>query len=111
MKLSNIKLSNSSRRSPRPQTVSRFAGILLLISITLLPAARAVDPPPDGGYPNGNTAEGDNALLNLTTGADNTAIGNSALLTNMTGRINTAIGFGALQDNTSGAADTATGVD
>src|SRR5438128_849014 len=111
MKLSNIKPSNSTDRSPRPQTVPRLAGMLVLVWLAFLTAARAVDPPPDGGYPNGNTAEGDNALLNLTTGTDNTAIGNSALLTNMTGRINTAIGFGALQDNTSGAANTATGVD
>jgi hypothetical protein len=29
---------------------------------------RAVVPPPDGGYPGGNTAEGQNALFSLTTG-------------------------------------------
>jgi len=31
-------------------------------------SARAVVPPPDGGYPGFNTAEGQNALFNLTTG-------------------------------------------
>ena len=29
--------------------------------------AKAVTPAPDGGYPNGNTAEGDNAFLALQT--------------------------------------------
>jgi hypothetical protein len=44
-----------------------------LACFALSPLARALTPPPDGGYPNNNTAEGDNALLKLTTGADNTA--------------------------------------
>jgi len=35
----------------------------------------AVIPPPDGSYPNFTTAEGNNALKNLTTGAANTALG------------------------------------
>jgi hypothetical protein len=52
----------------------------LLITLTLLcfglfPKAQAVVPPPDGGYPNFNTAEGQNALFSLTTGAANTAVG------------------------------------
>ena len=33
--------------------------------VTLLPTARAVDPPPDGGYPNNNTAEGEDACSSL----------------------------------------------
>jgi hypothetical protein len=69
---------------------------VFLIALTcfgLLPMAPAVNPPPDGGYPNGNTAEGDNALFSLTTGFDNTAIGAQALLRNTTGDRNTAIGF------------------
>jgi len=45
---------------------------------------RAVSPPPDGGYPNSCTAEGDLALFALTTGGFNTAIGNSALNHNTT---------------------------
>ncbi len=44
----------------------------------------AVVPAPDGGYPGGNTAEGDNALFSLTTGASNTAIGFAALGSNTT---------------------------
>src|SRR5881392_2933802 len=47
----------------------------------LSPTARAVTPAPDGGYPNGNTAEGEDALFSLDTsqGFDNSANGASAL--------------------------------
>ena len=60
----------------------------------LSPAAKAfgVSPPPDGGYPNQNTAEGDSALFSLTTGSDNTANGFQALYSNTGGNSNTANG-------------------
>jgi Chaperone of endosialidase len=64
------------------------------------PKAQAVVPPPDGGYPNLTTAEGQKALFSLTTGAANTAVGWSALLTNAAGSFNTATGAGALLFNT-----------
>ena len=70
----------------------------------------AVVPAPDGGYPGGNTAEGDNALFSLTTGSSNTAIGFAALGSNTTGDFNTAEGSGALLFNTTGSQNTATGV-
>jgi hypothetical protein len=70
----------------------------------------AVVPAPDGGYAGGNTAEGDNALFSLTTGASNTAIGLAALGSNTTGDFNTAEGSGALLFNTTGFQNTATGV-
>jgi hypothetical protein len=76
----------------------------------LSPPARAVSPPPDGGYPGGNTAEGDNALFNLTSGTFNTAIGIEALFKNQGGIWNTATGSGALHENTSGQKNTAYGV-
>jgi hypothetical protein len=73
---------------------------LTLLCIGLLPKAEAVVPPPDGGYPGFNTAEGQNALLSLTTGSANTAVGWSSLLTNATGSFNTATGAGSLLFNT-----------
>ena len=68
----------------------------------------AVSPPPDGGYPGGNTAEGQNALLSLTTGGFNTAVGFLSLRANITGQLNTAIGAGTLLANTADN-NTATG--
>ena len=78
---------------------------LLLITLTLhcfalLPQALAVVPPPDGGYPNFTTAEGQNALFSLTTGAANTAVGWHSLFSNAAGSFNTATGAGALLFNT-----------
>jgi uncharacterized coiled-coil protein SlyX len=99
--------------------------ISIFIGLMCLPASRAVSPPPDGGYPGGNTAEGQSALFSLTTGIDNTAVGFSSLLSVTDGEFNTAIGAGALLanisslntatgagallDNTTGADNTATG--
>ena len=69
---------------------------------------QAINPPPDGGYPGGNTAEGQDALLGLTTGTYNTAVGLFSLESNTTGNFNTAIGAGTLLANTAGQ-NTATG--
>ena len=100
-----------------------------LLCLLIGPAARAalpLPPAPDGGYVNQNTAEGDEALLNLTTGSNNTAIGFRALKGNLsgtqntasgalalelnTGYNNTATGYAALELNTTGQNNTATGV-
>jgi hypothetical protein len=88
-----------------------FVVVCALACLALLPAVRAVSPPPDGGYPNSCTAEGDLALFALTTGGFNTAIGNSALNHNTTGKYNTATGASALMSNTVGDANTASGLD
>ena len=82
---------------------------LLVLFFALVPNARAVSPPPDGGYPGGNTAEGHLALLGLTTGTYNTAVGVYSLLSNTTGIFNTGIGAGALFANTTAEQNTATG--
>ena len=52
------------------KTMARLLSILLtLLSLSLAGhKSQAVSPPPDGGYPGNNTAEGQNALLSLTTG-------------------------------------------
>jgi hypothetical protein len=83
--------------------------IPVLACFSALPSSQAVNPPPDGGYPGGNTAEGQNALLSLTTGTYNTVVGLSSLRSNLTGDFNTAIGAGTLFANTADA-NTATGV-
>jgi hypothetical protein len=69
---------------------------LALNSFALLSTAQALVPPPDGGYPGGNTAEGQNALFSLSTGTFNTAVGFFSARTFTTGNFNTAIGAGAL---------------
>jgi trimeric autotransporter adhesin len=74
-----------------------------------------VVPPPDGGYPGGNTAEGQNALLSLTSGGFDTAVGYFSLRSDTTGSYNTAVGAGAFFANTGGELgggdnNTATGV-
>jgi hypothetical protein len=62
--------------------------------------AQAVSPPPDGGYPGFNTAEGQKALFSLTTGAGNTAVGAFSLVADTQGSFNTATGAGTLLFNT-----------
>ena len=74
------------------------------------PSMRAVSPAPDGGYPNRNTAEGDEALFSLTTGFDNTAVGFDALYSDTQGGGNTANGSSALFNNTFGGGNTAVGL-
>ena len=82
--------------------------LIPLLACSLLISAKAVSPPPDGGYPGGNTAEGQNALLSLTTGTYNTGVGFSSLSVITTGKFNTAVGAGTLLANT-GDNNTATG--
>lgn len=93
-------------------TASRLTTLLSLFVVTcvaLLPPAHAVSPPPDGGYDNFNTAEGTDALLNLSTGAYNTAVGYIALQNNSVGTYNTATGAKSLSSNFSGSGNTAHG--
>ncbi len=73
---------------------------ILIVCLALSPRAHAVVPAPDGGYPGGNTAEGQNALLSLTTGGFNTAVGFLSLRSTTTNSFNTAIGAGTLLSNT-----------
>src|SRR6184192_3670311 len=73
-----------------------LAVLPVLACFTLLPGARAVNPAPDGCFPNFTTAEGCDALLSLTTGAGNTGLGWRALFADSTGNFNTGVGAGAL---------------
>src|SRR5213083_1760071 len=71
-----------------------------LVSFGIASPAQAVSPKPGGGYPGGNTAEGQNALFSLTTGTYNTAVGLYSLQGTTTGKLNTATGAGTLLLNT-----------
>jgi hypothetical protein len=92
------------------KTIIQSAFVLLAIVCLAAvgPTMQAVLPPPDGGYPGANTAEGQNALLNLTTGGFNTAVGWVSLRNNNTGSFNTAVGAATLFRNI-GDENTATG--
>lgn len=81
-------------------TTSALIIALTLLCIGLLPKAQAVVPAPDGGYPGGNTAEGQNALLSLTFGLYNTGVGIYSLLSLTDGSFNTGVGAGTLLANT-----------
>jgi hypothetical protein len=87
-----------------------FTTLLLALACFGLssPKAFGVVPAPDGGYPGGNTAEGQNALLSLTTGLYNTGIGIFSVLSLTDGNFCTGIGAGTLLANTADE-NTATG--
>jgi hypothetical protein len=82
--------------------------ILALGFFALLPRIQAVVPAPDGGYPGGNTAEGQAALLSLSSGRYNTAVGFFSLRSDTEGNFNTGVGAGTLLLNTA-PNNTATG--
>src|SRR5881392_3977376 len=98
-------------RSPLRHGVFLIALVLACFALSP-PAQGQLSPPPDGGYPNRNTAEGEDALFNLDTSQalDNTAVGFEALFSDTTGYSNTANGASALYSNTTGEGNTATGV-
>ena len=83
----------------RKTTPSLFMTARVMVCFALAPIARAVVPAPDGGYPGYNTAEGQNALLSLTSGTYNTAVGSFSLGSNTDGSYNTAVGAAALLFN------------
>src|SRR5205823_3526170 len=111
--MTTLHLGKSINRSPlrRGFTVVVLALALALFAPSRTAQAQLPSPSPDGGYPNGNTAEGDGALSSVTTGFSNTANGFSALFSNTTGVENTANGSAALHSNTTGSDNTANGVD
>jgi hypothetical protein len=130
------KLARFFRNSPDMKT--SIPPVLITFALVCFPLVQntgAVSP--DGGYPGGNTAEGENALLRLTSsptpsptvppsagkyntavgffslrtmtyGAFNTGVGAATLLAN-TADQNTATGAGALLSNTGGFSNTANG--
>src|SRR5262249_30130338 len=77
-----------------------FPFMIPLLFLIFAPAVRAVSPPPDGGYANETTAEGQDALFSLTTGFGNTALGYNALFAVTVGGDNTAVGVEAMLSDT-----------
>jgi hypothetical protein len=118
-----MKTIISSHRSLLSILRLQFASTL--IALAFVQSMQAVSPPPDGGYAGGNTAEGQGALLNLTSGTFNTALGLFSLRDTKKGNLstalgagtlivngadeNTATGAGALLSNTNGSPNTANG--
>jgi hypothetical protein len=103
------KLARFFRNSPDMKI--RIPPILLmfaLVCFALVQNTQAVSPPPDGDYPGGNTAEGQEALLRFTSGTFNAAIGWLSLASVTTGSLNTGVGAGTLLLNTADG-NTATG--
>ena len=110
MKNSNIQFkATTPRRKNLRRGLFLIPLVLALAALALVPAARALRPSPDGGYPNETTAEGDGVLFSLTTGEGNTALGSNALHANTTGSQNTATGCNALRFHITGDHNTATG--
>ncbi len=123
-KTTTLPIKSPINRSPFRRAFVLIPLMLALAWFALSPAARAVSPAPDGGYPgetNGasalfnnitgeaNTANGRNALYSNTTGSENTASGRNALFRNTTASFNAANGHSALQSNTTGEGNTANG--
>src|SRR4029453_16083464 len=76
-----------------------------LVCFGLMPAAKAIEPAapaPNPPLAGGNTADGQNALLSLTTGTFNSAFGFDAVLLLSDGSFDTGIGAGALLLDTAG---------
>jgi hypothetical protein len=103
------KRARSFRDSPAMKTSTPVIPITFaLVCFGFAPFGQALNPPPDGGYAGGNTAEGESALASLTTGTFNTAIGWRSLHFINTARYNTGVGAGTLFFNAA-EENTATG--
>jgi hypothetical protein len=108
----SLRCGEQNRQNPPHMKTNTLSVILILLFSHFAPlhTAQAVSPPPDGGYPGGNTAEGQSALFSLdtTVGSYNTAVGFLSLRSNAFGSFNTGIGAGTLALNTA-EENTATG--
>ena len=110
LKTSLLAVRNSISPTPAQRGFLFVVFALACFALSPSPKAFGVTPAPDGGYANGNTAEGAGALNSgLTTSGFNTAIGFQALFSDNADN-NTAIGFQALFSNTGGTQNVATGL-
>ncbi len=101
-----MKKLTEIRTTIRPFLIALPALVWLWLPLRI----QAVVPPPDGGYPGFNTAEGVNALFSLTSGTFNTGLGAYSLYNDNIGSNNTGVGINALRFNTNGSNNTAVGV-
>src|SRR4029077_439836 len=110
-RLRRIASTTGERERKTPTKTSIPPGLITfaLVCFALVRNTQAVLPAPDGGYPGGNTAEGQNALQSLSGGAQNTALGYQALFHDTTGNQNTATGYQALFSDTTGRQSVANG--
>jgi hypothetical protein len=100
------------KKSLKILTTTLLLSPLALACFTFSQMAHAeldVSPPPDGGYPGFTTAEGHQALQNLTSGIGNSAFGWRSLFSVTSASYSTGLGAGTLALNTA-EANTATGV-
>src|SRR6266511_122 len=107
-RLRGVKEEISLNTPVHRKTIPPFLIALAVACFAYSSRTQAVVPAPDGGYPNFTTAEGQNALLHLTTGTANTAVGWLSLENVTTASFNTGVGAGTLVLN-SGDQNTATG--
>lgn len=78
-----LKTTSLEARNSNSTIAHYFFPVVVAFALLVLShETLAVTPAPDGGYANGNTAEGTNALFSLTTGGGNTASGYTALIFN-----------------------------
>jgi Chaperone of endosialidase len=105
-----IAVQRAKQAESAPMKTNTLSLILasLLTGFAFLQPSPAVVPPPDGGYPGFNTAEGQNALSSRTTGVANTAVGWNSLFGDTTASFNTGVGTGTLLSN-NGDSNTAVG--
>src|SRR5262245_54268443 len=86
-------------RCPRKTSINRcvasrgwFYVVLVIACFGFSRTTRAVNPPPDGGYPGENTAEGTSALLHVKGGTKKTTVNWASLGFDVTGNLNTTVG-------------------
>jgi Chaperone of endosialidase len=99
-------------------TLNTKASLISCVIAALIAGSANATPPPDvvTSDPSGNTAMGQDALLELnvpncsvSSACYNTAAGAGAMYSNTTGSSNSAYGFQALNNNGSGSSNTASG--
>jgi hypothetical protein len=101
-------LRKSTNYASSPRGLLLIPLILVCFAYSPQTQAAPLTPDPGGPLPVSNTADGQNALLSITTGIHNTAIGFDSLLSLTDGNFCTAVGSAALILNT-GSENTATG--